>query len=151
MWRIFRIALMWLLAFAVPAQGFAAALMFNCGPGHDGKAPVQVASHAGHDHGHAAHKVSNPHHHHSVVSSDAHGDDGATDAIADETVTVQAKAPQKGSCSACASCCTAAALPTAVVSFDATPIHDFIAPLAPPSVAAFLTDGPERPPRPFLA
>jgi hypothetical protein len=143
MWCLLRIALMWLLAFAVPAQGFAAASMFNCGPGHHG-------THAGHDHGHAAGKASEPRHHDSVVALRAHGDDGASAAAA-KTVAVQAKTLQNASCSACASCCTAAALPTAVVSVDDTPDHEFIAPLAPPSVAAFLTDGPERPPRPLLA
>ncbi|WP_124543204.1 hypothetical protein [Piscinibacter terrae] len=57
----------------------------------------------------------------------------------------------KGSCSACASCCMAAALPTAIVSFEATPVADFFTTFDRRSVVVFVTEGPERPPRSILA
>jgi len=146
MWRSLRIALMWLLAFAVPAQGFAAASMFNCSPGHHGTAGKQA--HAGHSgihvhgaatppHGHEGHSHANGP---AVSSIDA---DGAAEASALGKVA-------KGSCSACASCCTAAALPSSGLSFEATPVHAGVAPLVPRSIAAFLTDGPDRPPRSMI-
>jgi len=138
--RALRIIVMWLLALAVPVQGFAAASMFNCGPGHAGKASSQALVHAGHvhDHDRAA-----PDHHHAdagvVADVDSSADGHATPAV------------HKGSCSACASCCTAAGLPSTLIGFDAITFHDAVVPLGAVPVAAFLTGGTERPPRPFLA
>jgi hypothetical protein len=135
--RALRIALMWLLTLAVPVQGSAAASMFNCGPGHHGKAQSQMhEAHAAHAHGDDA---AVPEHHHHPDANAAHTDAGDGSPV------------HKSSCGACASCCTAAALPSSVVSFDAMPAHDVLMPLAPVRVAAFLTGGTERPPRPFLA
>jgi hypothetical protein len=37
---VLQIAVMWLLALAVPVQGFAAASMPGCGPSHHGTVPV---------------------------------------------------------------------------------------------------------------
>ena len=140
--RIWHIAVMWLLALAVPAQGFAAASMLNCGLGHHGTVSGQVRA---------------DHHH------DAHGHDGAAAADADEAGEKVASsdaeaAPAHGlhknktrSCSACASCCTAAAPPSAVPTFEAVPAPDVFQPLTSPGVAAFLTSGPQRPPRSLLA
>ena len=53
----------------------------------------------------------------------------------------------KQKCSACASCCTAAALPNSVpgFSFSASPSTDLPSVLS--AVVIFSTDGPERPPR----
>ena len=138
--RIWRIAVMWLLALAVPAQGFAAASMLNCRPGHHGTVSGQARA---------------DHHH------DAHGHDGAADAdeaSANVASSDSEAAPthgihngKTGSCSACASCCTVTAPPSAAPTFEAAPARDVFQPLAPPGVAAFLTDGPQRPPRSFLA
>ena len=127
---------MWLLSLAVPVQGFAAASMFNCGPGHAGKASSQAQAHAAHVHGHDG---AAPDHHHADADALADIDAHATPAV------------HKGSCSACASCCTAAGLPATIVSFEAIVVHDAVVPLAAARVAAFLTGGTERPPRPFLA
>lgn len=142
-----RILLAWLLACAVPAQGFAAASMFHCGTGPLGQA-AQSDGLAAHQHGHNGGDTPAAHHHDDELSASAVAYDaaGADNADADDTSQVF-----KRSCSACATCSTAAALPTKVVTFDATQLHEFIVPLAPLSVAAFLTDGPERPPRSLLA
>jgi len=128
MWRNLRIMLMWLLALAIPCQGFAAASMLNCGPGHH-RAP-SAHSHDGHAHQHA-------------------GGPAASDHQVAKGSTIH-KA-MKGSCSACSSCCTSVAIPSAAVTFEATPVNDFFDPLTPRSVASFVADGPERPPRYSLA
>lgn len=151
MWRNLRIALMWLLAFAVPAQGFAAASMSNCGPGHHGAAGAHTR--AGHSGDHAHGTATPPHSHEGVASHHSHPSELALSSVDGDGVAEVTTAGKvaKGSCSACASCCTAAALPTSVLSFEATPVHDGVAALVPRSMAPFLTDGPDRPPRSLLA
>jgi hypothetical protein len=136
-----RIALMWLLALAVPAQGFAAASMLNCGPGHHGALKVHA-----HDHGPGE---ATQHSHDNAGHVDWHAQ-GFAERSTDGAEAPAAHGVVKVSCSACASCCTAAALPTAAVTFDAAPVDDFMVQLASRSIAAFLTDGPERPPRTIL-
>lgn len=136
---------MWLLAVAVPAQGFAAASMFNCGPGHHGAAQM-------HSHDDESGGARTAHEHDGAAPLHSHAGELAVSA-ADGGHGAEAPAAQKiakGSCSACASCCTGVALPASVVTFDATPVHEFVVPLAPSSIPAFLTDGPERPPRSIL-
>ena len=148
MLRILRITLMWLLALAVPVQGFAAASMVGCGAGHqaggmqshshglglgqhEANAP-QSHDHHGHAHGEA----------HVAVHADMHmaGIDGAAHA-----------GVSKASCSACASCCTAAALPATPMVFEVTDAPSVFVALAPQPVVSFVSGGLERPPRPFLA
>ena len=142
--RIWRIAVMWLLALAVPAQGFAAASMLNCGPGHHGT----VSGPARADHHHDAHG------HDGAAAADAEADEAGENVVSNDSEPAPAHGVHKGktgSCSACASCCTVTAPPSAVPAFEAAPARDVFQPLAPPGVAAFLTDGPQRPPRSFLA
>ena len=112
---------MWLLATALPLQGFAAATMLTCGPAHHRMA----ASAAPHAHAHEGHQ-----HHH---------DAGTLQQLA------------KFKCSACAACCVAAALPSPTLTFDSPDLAEVHASVPPPAVAIFLTDGLERPPRPLLA
>ena len=126
--------MMWLLALALPLQGSVAATLRVCGPGHDRMA-VAAAALAEHDH--AAH-------HHAAAAVPAHDAD-ATATAQDLHKSAQHK------CSACAACCVTAALPASVVRFEAV-----VEAAAPPPVffacsVAFLTDGPERPPRLPLA
>jgi hypothetical protein len=132
MWRVFRIAMMCLLAVALPLQGSVAATLRVCGPGHDRMA-VAAAAIAGHDHA--------AHHHDDAVAS-AHDADATTQ---DLHKSAQHK------CSACAACCVTAALPASVLRFEA--VADAAAPPSAffSSPVAFLTDGPERPPRLLLA
>jgi hypothetical protein len=123
MWRAIRIVVMWLLAAAIPVQGFAAVTVHRCGAKHH---DVVAHQHASHHHADAT--VSDPH----------EADDGV-------------KHSSKGSCSLCASCCTGAALPATIVAFDAAAFVESLTAAAVGSVPAFLTDGPERPPRSILA
>jgi hypothetical protein len=93
---------------------------------HDGEAVANAHAHE-HDTGVAA-DVSNSHSQH---SSHAPG------------------SPHK--CSACASCCVGAAVPSQAFSFAAVKLTDSFAPLPARSVAAYVAEGLERPPRAFLA
>ena len=146
MLHILRITLMWLVALAVPAQGYATATMFGCGPGHHSMAETPSHAEATGEraaqmpqHGHDGNpELGFEHHHHGSVEQ-AHG----------HTLKAHGAAAKvaKGSSSSCASCCVVAALPTSVVVFKPIRLVDFFASLATRSVASFLTDGPERPPR----
>lgn len=139
MWRVFRIAVMWLLAVAIPVQGVAAASMLGCGPAHRTEA-VAASSHqqdGQHHTGHAADL----------------GD--SEQQAADDTATPQptASAHQqlaKDKCSACAACCVSAALPSAVAAFEPAKVSaNFFAASAVAGVI-FLTGGLDRPPRTSL-
>lgn len=150
---------MWLLALAVPVQGFAAASMLRCGPGHHGT----VSGHSHADHDHDGHPHDDAMGAGSVEAQDeahAHADDiggGVTTSNPGDPSDLDA-APahgldkvKTGSCSACASCCTATALLSKALTFGASPAPESFQPLALRSVATFLTEGPERPPRSILA
>lgn len=126
--------MMWLLAVALPLQGSVAAALRACGPGHD---PLAMAAIAIAEHDHAAH-----HHDDTAASAHDHDADAATQDL-------HKSAPHK--CSACAACCVTAALPASTLRFEAAidaaaPPRTFV-----PTAVAFLTDGPERPPRSLLA
>lgn len=142
MWRLVRIAIVWLAAFAIPLQGIAAASMQFCGPNHDRMAVAGVAldlheSHDHADHG-AAHTDSA---HHGAATTASHGD--AKPAHAVKSLDERAKYE----CNLCAACCASAALPSATASFDPPKVHAVFAG-APTAVSAlFLTEGLDRPPR----
>ena len=126
--------MMWLLAVALPLQGSVAATLRVCGPGHDRMA-VAAAVIAEHDHA--------AHHHDDAMASARDVNAGA--AAQDLHKSAQHK------CSACAACCVTAALPASVPHFEAA-----VEAAGPPQVffsspVAFLTDGPDRPPRSPLA
>ena len=149
--RVLRIALMWLLALAVPVQGVAATTMLSCGPNHASAA----ATAAPHDEApHHAQVGQSPHHEqqhqqqHGQGHENGHDTAGNDDTGGDDDTGAVKVATQK--CSACASCCTAAMLPATASASLAPVVPDFVAPGLPADVADFLTDGPERPPRLLL-
>lgn len=151
-----RILLIWLLVLAIPAQGVAAATMLYCGPDHhgassdsirDGNHGVVTSAH------HQAPDAGPRQHDHATHDHAAHAAQNA------ESADVPAQASAAGvpdlspkvKCSVCASCCNAAAITSAVVH---TPSYQ--APIVPALAASalpvsFITDGPRRPPRSFLA
>ena len=149
MLRVLRITLMWLVALAVPVQGYAAVAMFGCGPGHHGMAGMQSQAAAEDDHDAAM-----PQHSHEAqveMGGDHHHDDSAEPSHAHMLKAHGAPGKvSKGSCTPCASCCVVAALPATMVVFQPVPLVDFFVPLAPRGLASFLTEGPERPPRSIL-
>jgi hypothetical protein len=146
MQRLLKLWLMCLVVLAVSLQGVAAAAMLNCGPVHHGSAPADV--HGKHDH-----------------SAHSHGDlpQPPGSAIEDETAVAALEASNgadfaellqdapKAKCSACASCCSAIALPSGIADLEAKSKAQPIAISAGSPATAFLTSGPERPPRHFLA
>ena len=140
--RVVRLTLTWLLATALPLQGLAAATMISCGAGHHDQAHSHVASHS--DHGDMV-----------GVLAYSHVEDASLDQHADLDQSHAGKTSLGNAvthkCSACASCCTSAVVPSQAVSFDAITLTDFIAPLVARTLAAYVTEGLERPPRPFLA
>ena len=147
--RVVRTFVMWLLVLALPVQGFAASTMLLCGAGHHGAAQ---ATEGGHDHASHMHKGAleasavseSPAHSH--VAQAASSREGS---VFSPLLAKHAKV--WGKCSACASCCTVAYLPTTVIAFTAP------APSRAPAVVelttdvGFFTDGPDRPPRLPLA
>ncbi|MBX9793861.1 MAG: hypothetical protein K2Y02_06150, partial [Burkholderiaceae bacterium] len=123
-----RVALMWVLLFALPFQGYAAATMLGCGPTHHrmSSATAEVASAP------------------AAAAAHIHQHDAA-DAFAEAGDHHLAGKVSK--CSACAACCVGAALPAAALVFAAA--APAAAPAAQRSVGdvRFVTDGPDRPPR----
>ena len=140
MWRQFRLAVLCLVALALPLQGVMAATMLACGLGqHD-----QVVAHAIEQEHHST-LASVPSHKH-LATATSHGD--AVDHHTHDASTGDHSAGHK--CSVCASCCTSAAAPAETVSFDPVVMTDFFAPPVARSVPAYVTEGLERPPRLFL-
>jgi hypothetical protein len=146
MWRFLRTAVMWLVAFALPLQGLAAATMISCGPGHNGMVAAKAApSVAVHEHAT----------HHAAAGA-AHAE--ASPALADSGISAAGSTAEVGKlhqlakfkCSACAACCVATALPSSIVSFDPPKHTPILVPATAALIAPFLTGGLERPPRPYL-
>ena len=153
----FRTALMWLLVAALPVQSWAAATMANCGPIHHRMAVESAAAHDVMPHSHDSGR--DPMAPHSGHTHDQHGHHGATvvsDADVDSSHAPDADHHSlqnlgKFKCSACASCCLGLALPSPVLSFDASVSSDTPVAGMPQAVAVFLTGGLERPPQTILA
>jgi hypothetical protein len=145
--RLFKILLMLVINLAMPLQGMAAATLFHCEVPPAGAASAAGAldhsqlRQAGHQHVHDVDGL------HGRAASDHHDAAGpaAGDDAADGAQTPASK------CSACGSCCTGAALPSAPIVLAAPEFAlAFDTPVASRS-APFVTHGPERPPRLFLA
>ena len=147
--RIQRIIIALVLAFALPLQGVAAATMVACGPSHhrmDGAS--QVHSHFDHDGQPEAQTDDHDHsslhsHEQSLIGEQVHPDHHAAHHDLDKA--------SKYKCSACASCCAAAAIPSQLLTLESVSLPEFFAPLELSGIAAFLTEGLERPPRSILA
>ena len=147
MFRILQFAVLWLLAAALPIQTLAAATMVACGPSHHRMAGAS-------EHGH--------HEHVDVLSLSTVETHQARAILFQATVADPVKASQqdehgslievaKFKCSACAACCTAAVIPAHSIVFASVTPTEFFAPLELSGLAAFSTEGPERPPRSVLA
>jgi hypothetical protein len=133
--HLLRIALTCLLALALPLQGYAAGTMINCGSTHDAVTTALAQTAHVHD---AVHHHDG--HHHADLTGAAsghHADSGDHQ--------------KPSSCSACAACCTAIALPSSQVTFGSPVRVEFAAAAIPWTHVVFLTDGPDRPPRFILA
>jgi len=135
----------WLLVMALPIQGYAATTMAACQPGHHGQEESTAAPHEHATHLVGALEVST--HDHQTHPGGIH-EQSLSGAAGVETADTGHGGTK---CSACASCCYGAAL---MASAPAHPCGASTADLNPAefvSIARFITGGPERPPRPFLA
>ena len=160
MLKQFRTALVWLVMLAIPTQGFAAATMLYCGPGHQhALTGPEAATPAGYTAVAFQHAAS-----HAQDAQAAHSDHGVHDhavsgAQHEESANVadQASAPgasdqsPTAKCSVCALCCNAAAIVSSTLAVP--PLSVSPAPVVTvfESPVTFFTDGPKRPPRSFLA
>lgn len=143
MQRVLRFLLVWFLVVAMPLKGVAAVAMLACGPAHaHGHSAVQApADHADHAAGHGFADHAGTTHHHAAHAAPAQGGDDGADALS--------KLIHK--CSACAACGAGAALPAQPPHFAAPEAEPTAFTPLPLSAVRFVTDGPDRPPRPFLA
>jgi hypothetical protein len=141
--RVLRLAFVCLLAVALPLQGVSAATMMACGTQQHGS----HATLAEHDH-HVGSFAAEGHSHVTAAETDEHASHDHASGTSDAKSS-SSKHSQK--CSICASCCVGAAVPAQPLSFASVKVTDHFAPLVPRSIAAFVTEGLERPPRLILA
>jgi hypothetical protein len=132
----FRLLLLWLMAVALPLQGFAAAGAQHCVPMHE-RMQVKEAHHLGHG----------DHHHAAAVDADA----DAQAEVLDQPVPESTAKTGAFKCSACAACCVALGLPASAPALPGQPVGGLQLWAPEAAMAAFLTDGLERPPRSVLA
>lgn len=139
--KLLRFALAWLLAAALPIQGYAAQDMLFCGPAHHQGAEASDHGVTGlHDVGPSA-----PSHDEAAMGS-LHG---ANESDGHHVKT--SRAGRAGKCSACASCCGTAALTHAVVSVEVDPQHERAVATIPAGKPVESLGGLDRPPRAVLA
>lgn len=149
MLRALRITLMWLIALAVPVQGFAAVTMFGCSPGHHGgMAASQTVVAQGHER-----EANDPLHGAMTEDADGQPHDAGVSHNHSQSLKPHGATHKvaKGNCTPCASCCVVAALPATAIQFDPVPLVDFFVLSVQSGVSSFLVDGLERPPRTFSA
>ncbi len=135
-----KIFLLWLLAFAIPVQGFAAAVQMGCAPSQQTRsipiheAAASVASADEHQHaGHAMHGV----------ETTAQADAGLA---ADHPIPHQHKA-SSASCSSCSVCTIGAILPLALDKLINLPVAaDIHVARAQHGYVGYTPENPERPP-----
>lgn len=133
---LLRVLLLCLMAVALPLQGLAATGAVHCAAMHD-RMQVDPAHH--HDDGVAEHHDGHASASLQEAADDHRGDDSA---------------PRTGGafkCSACAACCVALGLPVGVLTLPHVPADSVAPAIAWRAAVAFLTGGPERPPRTCLA
>lgn len=134
-----RLLIVCLLALALPVQGLAAVVMMHCAgePALQAPQPGQLQLQM-QEHSH--------HHQHAHGPADTAAELDA--AVAAEDSGQSAPASQQGhGCSACASCCVAMGLPSQAQALGLLLHSQAPALAAHADLPAFLTEGPERPPR----
>jgi hypothetical protein len=147
--RILKIVIIWLLAFALPMQGFASSAMLDCGAAHQHLMPGSTS----HAEGSASLNQQQQIHHHEQVSSNQ--DHAASHASADTasgtSSTDDAHHHGATKCSACTSCCLSSAISAPVMPEPATPLPSGLETSFQPDqqFAAYFPEGLERPPHSF--
>lgn len=134
MFRLLKITLLWLVMIALPTQGFASAIMIDCGESHHHGVSSSAAAHDHMSHRH----VGQPADHH---------DDGGQVATADHEKGGGSSHSLLGKCSACASCCLGTVAFNAVnVSFTPEAVGLTTTLTPEKSFTVNFPDGLERPP-----
>ena len=135
---------------SVPVQGLAASTMLLCGPNHHRQQQATQAMHEHAAHGHVSHATHD-------AQPGTQGARGAHDTLhhpasADTGADPLGSAePTKSKCSACASCCSAVAILGTFPSVAVADRHESRTPALTTDFEPVFIDGPERPPRDFLA
>ena len=138
----FRSAMMWVLLLVLPLQGYASATMLHCGPNHHRMMAAAIAEpHVTQQHAAAEQ------HHHDMGMAYGHHEVASVDGRSDAPPLHHLDKLVKFKCNACVVCCTGAAMPTAIVTFEPLPTAMTPESFVPISRVGFVTDGPDRPPR----
>jgi hypothetical protein len=143
-----RTVMMCLLLAALPVQSWAVATMVNCGPTHHRmSAAMDTGAHVHDEESHEPHGHDHASHHHDTATSDQ------ADRVDQGQADPDPKTASMGKfkCSACATCCLGMALPSPLLTFDASVSSETVQLGMPQGHVVFLTAGLERPPRSILA
>lgn len=147
-----RALLIWLLAFALPLQGAAAAAMVLCGVHHHERVDLAAVNTADAVAAVAAPSQVSQREHLLAAPAGAAGTHGHAEAPGDAAAASDGfAAAQPNKCSVCAACCSPAAIHEPSLELPVPePAGTHFATLAP-KVAPYADGGPERPPRAVLA
>jgi hypothetical protein len=145
---VLKTLLIWLLALALPVQGFAASIRLSCAPAHRIVSSIKGVEHSHHSHhdemsgGVISHDGVMDHH--GIGDSSAH-DNPSADLASEESKS------QDASCSACAACCIGmAVIPSELtLAVDHNGLSILVASIAS-SFTGFVPAAPERPPRTLI-
>ena len=143
--KFLRMVLTWMLAVALPLQGYAVHAMAACGPAHHRPAAA-VAEMA-----QMAQMAQMPSHHHDGAAAEHHATATDQAEAADDPAASDGKSAQASKCSVCASCCNAAAIAVATFNLDLVPVMPVTVATVPVVHDRMLPGGLERPPRLLLA
>mgnify|MGYP003582834004 CR=1 FL=1 len=136
-----RLFVLWIMMFAVPFQGYAAAGMVFCGPGHVGAmSSVSAERSVTHDAAQHPHADGHPDHHHEAAQP---AKPSAKDSVA-KTASAEPDAMHKcGTCGACHA--TALTSTVELVVFNHLPSADLVEPAI--TVATLAPRVLDKPPR----
>lgn len=138
--RLLRITLTWLLALALPVQGYAAQANLLRSVAHQAAMSVQHADKTAHQHQSHAHMQ----HTASAAQQDADCCDEHDAKLAGHGASTH------GKCSSCASSCGAVAIATPIVSIGVNAYASALVATVALAHDRLLTGGIDRPPRPSL-
>ncbi len=140
-----RLLLIWLMALALPVQGFAAAAGRHCAAGHERAQVATVVAATGSEAVQRAHDGYQAMHGHAAADA-GHHSDAAPDGGKASPLTADTT-----KCSACAACCAALALPAGPIVLPAPVLGTAVALPAVVAAASFVPGGLDRPPRALAA
>jgi hypothetical protein len=142
MTRFLKTLLIWMLAFALPAQALGSVIKLSCGPTHHVAVPAAVSGHSHHE---IHHKTADHAAHDHESTANAHHGEAAAEPDDDSTQYKSA------TCSACATCCASAAVVHSDLTWMPGYRNSFI--FVPSPFLSFFGHVPaglERPPRSFV-